>query len=283
MGGTPQEARPEAGSSSAATVEHEAPNAPEPAPAKPERPTRKWIWLAFTITLTAAIVLGTGWFALAPKLLEEAQKAAFDTALRTGTVEALDAFVAKYPIGPLADSAKMERDKLKTAAEVSAKLNELRVAIKGDANGRIKAADFEFVANGVKLRLLPQTQSLRRCRRRGGAIRAGNAATGDVGHIDSEGAFKAFSEAAMQNYPDAQANLALIYQNGMLKTGRDLSKARHWFDVASENGDAKAEFWLGCYYQYGWGGVPRTAAKLSNFSKRQSPAITPRRKRRWKW
>ena len=75
------------------------------------------------------------------------------------------------------------------------------------------------------------------------------------GHVDPEGAMEAFTKAANQNNPDAQANLGLIHQKkGLLKTGVDLGKARHWFDLAAGNGDAKAQFWLGCYYQYGWGG-----------------------------
>jgi len=82
------------------------------------------------------------------------------------------------------------------------------------------------------------------------------------GHVDPEGAVEAFSKAANQNYPGAQANLGLVYQKkGLLKTGVDLSKARHWFDLAAENGDAKAQFWLACYYQYGWGGLTKDRRK----------------------
>lgn len=87
-------------------------------------------------------------------------------------------------------------------------------------------------------------------------------------HPDVEGAFAALSDAANQNYPDAQVNLALIYQRGLLKTGRDLDQAGYMFRRAAENGDPKAEFWLGCYYQYGWGGVTKDRRKaLEQYSK----------------
>ena len=87
-------------------------------------------------------------------------------------------------------------------------------------------------------------------------------------HSDVEGAFAALSDAANQNYPDAQVNLALIYQRGLLKTGRDLDQAAYMFRRAAENGDPKAEFWLACYYQYGWGGITKDRRKaLEQYSK----------------
>jgi serine/threonine-protein kinase len=146
-------------------------------------------------------------------------------------------------------------------SDTSAKLNELRVAIKGDAGGKIKASDFEFVANGVKVQLLPQAQSLAAAGVAEAQFVLGMLLLETPGHVDPEAAVEAFGKAANQNYPDAQANLGVIYQKGTLKTGRDLAKARHWFELASENGDAKAQFWLGCYYQYGWGGLTKDRRK----------------------
>ena len=147
-------------------------------------------------------------------------------------------------------------------SDKSDKLNELRVAIKGDASGKIKASDFDFVANGVKVQLLPQAQSLAAAGVAEAQFVLGMLLLETPGHVDPEGAVDAFSKAANQGYPDAQANLGLIYQKkGMLKTGVDLGKARHWFDLAAENGDAKAQFWLGCYYQYGWGGLTKDKRK----------------------
>jgi len=146
-------------------------------------------------------------------------------------------------------------------SDTSAKLNELRVAIKGDAGGKIKASDFDFVANGVKVQLLPQAQSLAAAGVAEAQFVLAMLLLETPGHVDPEGAVEAFNKAANQNYPDAQANLGVIYQKGMLKTGVDLGKARHWFDLAAENGDAKAQFWLGCYYQYGWGGLTKDRRK----------------------
>jgi eukaryotic-like serine/threonine-protein kinase len=148
------------------------------------------------------------------------------------------------------------------SSDTSDKLNELRIAIKGDASGKIKASDFEFVANGVKVQLLPQAQSLAAAGVAEAQFVLGMLLLETPGHVDPEGAVEAFTKAANQNYPDAQANLGLINQKkGMLKTGVDLGKARHWFDLAAENGDAKAQFWLGCYYQYGWGGLTKDRRK----------------------
>ncbi len=148
------------------------------------------------------------------------------------------------------------------SSDTSEKLNELRVAIKGDAGSKIKASDFDFVANGVKVQLLPQAQSLAAAGVAEAQFVLGMLLLETPGHVDPEGAVEAFSRAANQNYPDAQANLGLVYQKkGMLKTGVDLGKARHWFDLAAENGDAKAQFWLACYYQYGWGGLTKDRRK----------------------
>jgi Sel1 repeat len=87
-------------------------------------------------------------------------------------------------------------------------------------------------------------------------------------HPDIEAAYKALNDAANQNYPDAQANVALIYQKGLLKSGRDLNQAGYMFRRAAENGDAKAQFWLGCYYQYGWGGFTKDRSNaIEQYSK----------------
>ena len=134
--------------------------------------------------------------------------------------------------------------------------------LEGDASSKIKASDFDFVANGVKVQLLPQAQSLAAAGVAEAQFVLGMLLVETPGHVDPEGAVEAFSKAANQNYPGAQANLGLVYQKkGLLKTGVDLSKARHWFDLAAENGDAKAQFWLACYYQYGWGGLTKDRRK----------------------
>ncbi len=146
-------------------------------------------------------------------------------------------------------------------SDTSDKINQLRMAIKGDTAARIKAADFEFVSNGVKVQLLPLAQSLAASGVAEAQFVLGMLLLETPEHVDQEGAVEAFTKAANQNYPDAQADLGMIYQKGVLKTGRDLGKARHWFGLASENGDAKAQFWLACYYQYGWGGFAKDRNK----------------------
>lgn len=50
----------------------------------------------------------------------EVNQGAFEAAMSTGTVEALDGFLAKYPSGSLANIARREREKLKTAPNADA-------------------------------------------------------------------------------------------------------------------------------------------------------------------
>jgi hypothetical protein len=49
----------------------------------------------------------------------DTQQAEFDAAMQTESVAALDAFLAKYPTGALANTARRERDKLKAAKAVA--------------------------------------------------------------------------------------------------------------------------------------------------------------------
>jgi TPR repeat protein len=147
-------------------------------------------------------------------------------------------------------------------------ISDLRNALKGNANGRIMAADFANVSNEARAKLLPLAKSLAASGDKEAQFALGMLLLEAPDHPDIEGAFAALNDAANQNYPDAQVNLALIYQRGLLKTGRDLDQAGYLFRRAAENGDAKAEFWLGCYYQYGWGGVTKDRRKaLEQYSK----------------
>jgi formylglycine-generating enzyme required for sulfatase activity len=63
--------------------------------------------------LIVVIAAGGGWWLLAPKPVPDAQQAAFDAAVQKATIPALDAFLAKYPSGALANSAKAAREKLR--------------------------------------------------------------------------------------------------------------------------------------------------------------------------
>jgi serine/threonine-protein kinase len=147
------------------------------------------------------------------------------------------------------------------SGDASSGISELRTLIKGSSSNRIKASDFEYVANGVKVQALPAAKDLAASGVAEAQFVLGMLLLETPEHIDVEGAFAAFNDAAKQSYPDAQVNLGLLYQKSMLKSGRDLDKASYWFRLAAENGDAKARFWLGCYYQFGWGGFAKDRRK----------------------
>jgi serine/threonine protein kinase len=150
----------------------------------------------------------------------------------------------------------------------SPKIEDLRIAIKGAGNDRIKATDFGNVSDAVKVQSLALAKTLADAGVAEAQFVLGMLLLERPDHKDIEGAFNAFSEAAKQGYPDAQANLGVMYQKrGMVKKV-DLHEASYWFRQAAEKGDAKAQFWLGCYYQYGWGGVAKDPRKAEEqFSK----------------
>lgn len=140
---------------------------------------------------------------------------------------------------------------------------DLRRAIKGNDNERIKASDFMNLSDGVKLQLIEKTLNLANSGDSEAQFVMGMLLAETPGHVDEGGALNALINSAKQGYPDAQANLGVIYQNGKLKTAQDLDRAGYWFRMASENGDAKGQFWLGCYYQFGWGGFAKDENKAA--------------------
>jgi serine/threonine protein kinase len=140
---------------------------------------------------------------------------------------------------------------------------DLRKAIKGSDSERIKASDFINLSDDVKVQLIQKTLKLASSGDSEAQFVMGMLLAETPGHIDEGGALNALTNAAKQGYPDAQANLGVIYQNGKLRTARDLDKAGYWFRISSENGDAKGQFWLGCYYQFGWGGFARDENKAA--------------------
>jgi serine/threonine-protein kinase len=176
---------------------------------------------------------------------------------------------APTPPAPTAPAAAPPPPPTAPAAAAPAQtINDLRTAIKGNANERIVAADFANVNNEARAKSLPLARTLAATGDKEAEFALGMLLLEAPDHPDVEGAFAALSDAANQNYPDAQVNLALIYQRGLLKTGRDLDQAGYMFRRAAENGDPKAEFWLGCYYQYGWGGITKDRRKaLEQYSK----------------
>ena len=62
-------------------------------------------------------------------------------------------------------------------------INDLRTAIKGNANERILAADFANVNNDARAKLLPLAKTSRSDWRQGGAVRAWDAAVGGAGSL----------------------------------------------------------------------------------------------------
>ena len=140
---------------------------------------------------------------------------------------------------------------------------DLRKAIKGSDRERIKASDFTSLSDDLKSELVQKTLQLANSGDPEAQFVMGMLLAETPGHIDEGGALNALINAAKQGYPDAQSNLGVIYQNGKLKTTQDLDRAGYWFRMASENGDAKGQFWLGCYYQFGWGGFAKDANKAS--------------------
>jgi formylglycine-generating enzyme required for sulfatase activity len=53
---------------------------------------------------------------VAPPPVADTQQAEFDVAMQAGTIAALDSFLGKYPGGPLANTARRERDRLAVSA-----------------------------------------------------------------------------------------------------------------------------------------------------------------------
>ncbi len=58
--------------------------------------------------------------------------------------------------------------------------------------------------------------------------------------VDNPAAFDMFTKAAEGGQPDAPFNLAVMYRDGLVSTGKDLGKAVEWFLTGLERGDALA-------------------------------------------
>lgn len=61
-----------------------------------------------------------------------------------------------------------------------------------------------------------------------------------------------FSLSAVQSQPDAQYNLAVLYERG-LGAEKNKSKALLWYHAAAENNYPQAQFNLGCFFLWGIG------------------------------
>lgn len=187
-------------------------------------------------------------------------------AQKDAPADSSDAAVGQSPPAP-ASEQKPPPDSSPRSAP-SPTVADLRIAIKGAANERILAADFANLGSEARAKLAPLAKSLAATGDREAQFTLGMLLLEAPDRPDIEGAFAALSDAANQSYPDALVNVALIYQRGLLKGGRDLDQAGYMFRRAAESGDAKAQFWLGCYYQYGWGGFARDRRKaLEQYSR----------------
>jgi TPR repeat protein len=98
-------------------------------------------------------------------------------------------------------------------------INELRTAIKRNANERIRAADFSNVNDDARVKLLALAKPLAATGDKEAQFALGMLLLEAPDHPDIEAAYKALNDAANQSYPDAQANVASIYQKGLLKSG----------------------------------------------------------------
>ncbi len=156
---------------------------------------------------------------------------------------------------------------------------DLRALIHDDRSARLKAADFEYLTSAVKLQALEKARALADAGVAEGQFALGMLLLSTPDHIDINGAFTALAKAAEQNYPDAEVNLAVMYQRkNVLPSGQDLAAARLWFSKAAEQGEAKARYWLGCYTQFGWGGADADAAKAADlFNAALSDGFAPAR------
>ena len=65
-------------------------------------------------------------------------------------------------------------------------------------------------------------------------------------------AIRWYKKAAHQELPNAQYDLAMVYEKGV-GVEQNLSKAARWFTKAASQGHAKAQFSLGSMFKHGRG------------------------------
>ena len=79
------------------------------------------------------------------------------------------------------------------------------------------------------------------------------------------------TEDALNGDHAAQALLGVLYQNGAA-VPRDLTKAREWFEIASNNGNPQATYQLGLFYSEGIGGLDKNPEQAYKYFKTASDA-----------
>lgn len=91
---------------------------------------------------------------------------------------------------------------------------------------------------------------------------------------DPEKAFYYFSQAAQEDDPFAENELAYLYAAGK-GTKRDYSKAFYWYEKAAQHGLASAQFNLGLMYAGGIGIPQNRSLALSWFQKAAANGFAP--------
>lgn len=77
--------------------------------------------------------------------------------------------------------------------------------------------------------------------------------TGTGTQIDTKKAVEAFQNAALHNNPIAQAHMGDFFYFGQYGMPQNYQTAFEWYEKSASQGDAEAQFKLGCCYQEGLG------------------------------
>lgn len=72
-------------------------------------------------------------------------------------------------------------------------------------------------------------------------------------NADEEKAFKLYKKSAVLGYEPAQEKLGEIYREGILGKTESPKKSFNWYYKAAEQGNASAQFYIGYYYDEGYG------------------------------
>lgn len=83
-------------------------------------------------------------------------------------------------------------------------------------------------------------------------------------------AFKWMKQAADQEFPEAQAVLGNMYQNGDAEGGENTQEAVRWYLKAAEQNNARGQYWLGRCYELGAGGLKKDFKKAGDLYRKAS-------------
>ena len=83
--------------------------------------------------------------------------------------------------------------------------------------------------------------------------------------LDKEG-FKILLQKAEAGDAEAQKHVGILYCKGLMRTEPDISKALYWLELSAQQGNSKAQFYLGHLYQTGSAlGVEQNTQKAFGF------------------